>query len=611
MPSIRNIAIVAHVDHGKTTLIDAMLSQSGTFRSNQTVADRVMDSNDLERERGITILAKCTSLLWNDIRINVVDTPGHADFGGEVERILSMVDGAILLIDAAEGPLPQTKFVLMKALKLGLKPIVIINKIDRPDERHQEVLNEIFDLFVALEATDEQLDFPILYASGRNGWAVNDLEDEHKDLTPLFKKVVEHVPEAYSEEKINQPLSMLITTREYDSYLGRILTGRVETGVITPNMSVVVLNQKGEVVENGRIAKMLAFRGIDRVPEESATSGDIVAISGLEKATVADTICTTERQVVIPAEPVDPPKLSVTISANDSPLAGREGTKVTFRMIYDRLMREAEGNIAISVKMSDNKDSLEVAGRGELQIGVLIETMRREGFEMSISRPKVIFKTDPDTGARLEPFEEIYVDVDDEFSGTVVESLSNRKAEMTDMRPYGTGRTRLTFIGPSRGLVGYHGQFLTETRGTGVLNHIFYDYKPYAGAFESRRNGVLISNDQGEAVAYGLFNLEARGQLFIVPGDMVYEGMIIGEHTRPNDLVVNPLRAKQLSNMRASGKDEAVRLRPPVVLTLEQALTYIQSDERVEVTPKNIRLRKAILDPNDRKKASRQNESAL
>lgn len=608
MPSIRNIAIVAHVDHGKTTLIDAMLSQSGTFRSNQNVAERVMDSNDLERERGITILAKCTSLLWNGTRINVVDTPGHADFGGEVERILSMVDGAILLIDAAEGPLPQTKFVLMKALKLGLRPIVVINKIDRSDERHQEVLNEIFDLFVALEASDEQLDFPILYASGRNGWAVNDLGDPHENLTPLFHKIVEHVPEAFNEAKTKEPLSMLVTTREYDPYLGRILTGRISTGTITPNMYVQVLNQKGEVVENGRIAKMLAFRGIERVPEESAIAGDIVAISGLEKATVADTICASERSVVIPAEPVDPPKLSVTIAANDSPLSGREGSKVTFRMIYDRLMREAEGNIAISVKMAENKDSVEVAGRGELQIGVLIETMRREGFEMSISRPKVIFKTDPETGARLEPFEEIYIDVDNEYSGTVVESLSNRRAEMTDMRPYGTGRTRLTFVGPSRGLVGYHGLFLTETRGTGVLNHIFCGYKNYTGPFESRRTGVLISNDQGEAVAYGLFNLEPRGKLFITPGDMVYEGMIIGEHTRPNDLVVNPLRAKQLSNMRASGKDEAIRLSPPTVMTLEQALTYIQDDERVEVTPKNIRLRKAILDPNDRKKASRREE---
>lgn len=608
MTSIRNIAIVAHVDHGKTTLIDAMLAQSGTFRSNQTVAERVMDSNDLERERGITILAKCTSLMWNETRINVVDTPGHADFGGEVERILNMVDGAVLLIDAAEGPLPQTKFVLMKALRLGLRPIVVINKIDRPDERHQEVLNEVFDLFVSLDATEEQLDFPILYASGRNGWAVKSLDDPRENLAPLFDTILEHVPEAYSPVKAAEPFSMLITTREYDSYLGRILTGRIESGVAKPNMFIQVLNQQGEVVENGRIAKLMAFRGIERVPEEMATAGDIVTIAGLEKATVADTLSEPGANAVIPADPVDPPKLAMTISVNDSPLAGREGTKVTFRMIYDRLMREAEGNIAISVKMSDHKDSLIVAGRGELQLGVLIETMRREGFEMSISRPKILMQTDPETGAKLEPFEEIYVDVDDEFSGAVVQSLSERKAEMTDMRPCGTGRTRITFVGPSRGLIGYNGQFLTETRGTGVLNHIFCDYRPYVGPFESRRNGVLISTEAGEGVAYGLFNLEPRGDLFIVPGDKVYEGMIIGEHTRPNDLCVNPVKCKQLSNMRASGKDEAVRLRPPRLMTLEQALTYIEDDERVEVTPKTIRLRKAILDPNDRKKASRKAE---
>lgn len=608
MTSIRNIAIVAHVDHGKTTLIDAMLAQSGTFRSNQTVAERVMDSNDLERERGITILAKCTSLIWKDTRINVVDTPGHADFGGEVERILNMVDGAVLLIDAAEGPLPQTKFVLMKALRLGLRPIVVINKIDRPDERHQVVLNEVFDLFASLDATEEQLDFPVLYASGRNGWAVKSLGDPRENLAPLFDMILAHVPEAYSPEKAAQPFSMLITTREYDPYLGRILTGRIESGVAKPNMFVQVLNQEGEVVENGRIAKLMAFRGIERVPEESATAGDIVTIAGLEKATVADTLSEPGTQAVIPADPVDPPKLAMTISVNDSPLAGREGTKVTFRMIYDRLMREAEGNIAISVTMSDHKDSLVVAGRGELQLGVLIETMRREGFEMSISRPKILMQIDEVTGAKMEPFEEIYVDVDDEYSGTVVQSLSERKAEMTDMRPCGTGRTRITFVGPSRGLIGYNGQFLTETRGTGVLNHIFCDYRPYTGAFESRRNGVLISTENGEGVAYGLFNLEPRGDLFIVPGDKVYEGMIIGEHTRPNDLCVNPVKCKQLSNMRASGKDEAVRLRPPRLMTLEQALTYIEDDERVEVTPKTIRLRKAILDPNDRKKASRKAE---
>ena len=608
MTSIRNIAIIAHVDHGKTTLIDSMLNQSGTFRSNQNVSERVMDSNDLEKERGITILAKCTSLVWNDVRINVVDTPGHADFGGEVERILNMVDGAVLLIDAAEGPLPQTKFVLMKALKLGLKPIVVINKIDRADERHLEVLDEIFDMFVALDANDEQLDFPVLYASGRNGWAVKEINDEKKDLMPLFETILHKVPEAFNAEKSQQPFSMLVTTREYDSYLGRILTGRIDSGTLTPNTFVQAINQNNDVVENGRIAKILAFRGIERVPTETATAGDIVAIAGLEKATVADTLSLPSDPIVIKADPVDPPKLSITIAANDSPLAGREGTKVTFRMIVDRLMKEAEGNIAISVKLSEKKDSVIVAGRGELQLGVLIETMRREGFEMSISRPKVVFKNDETTGELLEPYEEIFVDVDDEFSGTVVESLSNRKAEMTDMRPCGTGRTRITFVGPSRGLVGYNNQFLTETRGTGVLNHLSHGYKPYAGSLEGRRNGVLISTDNGVAVAYGLFNIEPRGQLFINPGDNVYEGMIIGEHTRQNDLTVNPLKSKQLTNMRASGKDEAIKLRPPVVMSLEQALTYIEDDERLEVTPKTIRIRKAILDPNDRKKAERQAE---
>jgi GTP-binding protein len=586
-----------------------MLKQSGTFRSNQNVVERVMDSNDLERERGITIMAKCTSLIWDGVKINIVDTPGHADFGGEVERILGMVDGAVLLIDAAEGPLPQTKFVLMKALRLGLRPIVTINKIDRADERHQDVLNEVFDLFVALDAKSEQLDFPILYASGREGWCVEDLAIARKDLSPLFNKILTHVPEAAELEKRNSPFSMLVTTREYDPYLGRILTGKIESGEVRPNMLVHSFNQKGEVVETGRIAKILTFQGIERIPVEEAGAGEIVVLAGLEKSTVADTIADPNSPTVITADQLDPPKLSITISANDSPLAGTEGTKVTFRMIVDRLRREAEGNVAISVQMSPNNESMIVAGRGELQLGVLLETMRREGFEMSISRPKVVFQRDPETNELLEPFEEIFVDVDNEYAGAIVESLSNRRAEMTDMRPYG-GRTRIIFIGPAHGLVGYNSQFLTETRGTGVLNHIFHGYKPYTGPFEARRNGVLISTDHGEAVAYGLFNLEARGQLFIQPGDKVYEGMIIGEHTRPNDLAVNPLRAKQLSNMRASGKDEAIKLRPPLIMTLEQALTYIQDDERLEITPKTIRLRKAILDPNERKKASRRQEAA-
>lgn len=603
MSNIRNIAIIAHVDHGKTTLVDNMLKQSGTFRDNQTVAERAMDSNALERERGITILAKCTSVFWNDYRINIVDTPGHADFGGEVERILSMVDGVVLLVDAAEGPMPQTKFVLSKALKLGLNPIVVINKIDRPDARISEVINEILDLFIALDANDTQLDFPIMYASGRAGFAVKELADEHKDLTPLFDLITNYVPAPNADE--TQAFSMLVTTREYNSYLGRILTGRIYSGSVKVNQSVKVLNREGKLLENTRITKLLAFRGLERVPIEEAHAGDIIAIAGIENATVADTICALEVADPLPSLPIDPPTLAMSFSVNDSPLAGQEGSKLTSRMLGDRLMREIEGNVAIRVSQSADKDSFEVAGRGELQLGVLIETMRREGFELSIGRPRVLYKND-DNGQRLEPIEEIQVDVDDEFVGVVVESLSMRKAEMTDMRPSGGGKTRITFLGPSRGLIGYHGQFLTETRGSGIMNRAFDSYGPYKGSIPGRRNGVLISNGQGEAVAYALWNLEDRGKMFIKPGEKVYEGMIIGEHSRDNDLEVNPLKAKQLSNVRAAGKDEAIRLTPPVLMSLEQALAYIEDDEKVEVTPKCIRIRKAVLDPNQRKRASKQ-----
>lgn len=603
MSNIRNIAIIAHVDHGKTTLVDNMLKQSGTFRDNQTVAERAMDSNALERERGITILAKCTSVFWKDYRINIVDTPGHADFGGEVERILSMVDGVVLLVDAAEGPMPQTKFVLSKALKLGLNPIVVINKIDRPDARISEVINEILDLFIALDANDKQLDFPIMYASGRAGFAVKELSDEHKDLTPLFDLITNYVPAPNADE--TQAFSMLVTTREYNSYLGRILTGRVYSGSVKVNQSVKVLNREGKLLENTRITKLLAFRGLERVPIEEAHAGDIIAIAGIENATVADTICAPEVMDPLPSLPIDPPTLAMSFSVNDSPLAGQEGSKLTSRMLGDRLMREIEGNVAIRVSQSADKDSFEVAGRGELQLGVLIETMRREGFELSIGRPRVLYKND-ENGQKLEPIEEIQVDVDDEFVGVVVESLSMRKAEMTDMRPSGGGKTRITFLGPSRGLIGYHGQFLTETRGSGIMNRAFDSYGPYKGSIPGRRNGVLISNGQGEAVAYALWNLEDRGKMFIKPGEKVYEGMIIGEHSRDNDLEVNPLKAKQLSNVRAAGKDEAIRLTPPVLMSLEQALAYIEDDEKVEVTPKCIRIRKAILNPNERKRASKQ-----
>lgn len=597
---IRNIAIIAHVDHGKTTLVDNMLKQSGTFRANQQVAERAMDSNDLERERGITILAKCTSLNWNNFKINIVDTPGHADFGGEVERILSMVDGVIILVDAAEGPLPQTKFVLGKALKLGLRPIVVINKIDRQDARPEEVLNEIFDLFVAMDASDEQLEFPILYASGRNGWAVRELDEAQESLIPMFELITNHVP--CPKQKDEGSFSMLVTTLEYDPYLGRILTGRVETGSAKVNMPIRVLNQASEQVEQGRISKLLSFRGLERVPVEEAKAGDIIAIAGLEKATVADTICTLEISQPIKAQPIDPPTLAMTFSINDSPLAGQEGTKLTSRVLRDRLMREAEGNVAIRITESSDKDAFEVAGRGELQLGVLIETMRREGFEMSISRPRVLFKVDEVIGQRLEPIEEIVIDVDEDYVGSVVEALSLRKAEMKDMFPSGGGKTRIIFHGPSRGLIGFHGQFLTITRGTGVMNRLFHSYGAYKGGIEGRANGVLISNGTGEAVAYALWNLEDRGVMFIEPGAKVYEGMIIGENSRDNDLEVNPLKAKQLSNVRAAGKDEAIRLTPPKIMTLEQAITYIEDDERVEVTPKSIRIRKALLDPNERKR---------
>jgi GTP-binding protein len=606
--NIRNIAIIAHVDHGKTTLVDNMLKQSGTFRDNQAVAERVMDSNDLERERGITILAKCTSLFWpddnkQDIRINIVDTPGHADFGGEVERILSMVNGVVLLVDASEGPMPQTKFVLSKALKLGLNPIVVINKVDRPDKRISEVVDEVFELFMALDATDQQLDFPIVYASGRAGWASLQLEQHSDNLAPLFDLIVKQVPAPTGDAE--QPFTMLITTREYDSYLGRILTGRIYSGIAQTNQAVKVLNRDNNSVETGRISKILSFRGLERVPTDSAIAGDIITIAGLNNATVADTVCDPEVNTAIPATPIDPPTLAMTFSANDSPLAGQEGTKLTSRVIGERLMREAEGNVAIKITQSADKDSYEVAGRGELQLGVLIETMRREGFELSISRPRVLYKTD-ENNTKLEPIEEIQVDVNDEFVGVVVQSLSERKAEMVDMRVSGVGKTRVTFIGPSRGLIGYHGQFLTETRGTGLMNRIFHSYGPYRGVIEGRKNGVLVSMENGTSAGYALWKLEDRGKMFIGHGEKVYRGMIIGEHNRDNDLEINPIKGKQLTNIRAAGKDEAIRLTPPVIMSLEKAISYIQDDEQVEITPTSLRLRKAQLDPTARKRSNKQ-----
>jgi GTP-binding protein len=599
---IRNIAIIAHVDHGKTTLVDQLLKQSGSVRENQQMAERAMDSNDQERERGITILAKCTSVEWNGVRINTVDTPGHADFGGEVERILSMVDGVVLLVDAAESVMPQTKFVLSKALKLGLKPIVVINKIDRSDAQPTETLESIFDLFLALEANDNQLDFHHLYASGRNGWAVNELEDERKDLSPLFRRIVEDVPppRPYQFATEDHPFKMLVTTLEADPYLGRILTGRIESGIITTNRNIKALNRDGEIIEKTRVTKLLAFRGLARVPVERAEAGDIVAIAGLEEATVADTLCDLTVNDPIPSHPIDPPTLAMTISVNDSPYAGREGDKVQSRVIRERLLREAEGNVALKVQETGD-GNFEVAGRGELQLGVLIESMRREGFELSISRPRVLFKTE--NGEKLEPIEEVTVDVDDAYTGIVIEKISMRKGEMTDMRPTGAGKTRIVFHGPARGLIGYHGEFLTDTRGTGVMNRMFLDYAPHKGSVGGRTNGVLISTEQGEAVTYGLWYIEERGKLFITTGAKVYEGMIIGQNAKDNDLDVNPLKSKQLTNIRTTSKDEAVKLTPIVPMTLEQAMAYIEDDELVEVTPLNIRLRKRALLPHLRKRA--------
>ncbi|WP_226018003.1 translational GTPase TypA [Novosphingobium sp. FKTRR1] len=610
---LRNIAIIAHVDHGKTTLVDQLFRQSGTFRDNQRVEERAMDSNDLEKERGITILAKPTSVEWTPegsdqpVRINIVDTPGHADFGGEVERILSMVDGVILLVDSSEGAMPQTKFVTGKALALGLKPIVVVNKVDRPDERIQEVLDEVFDLFVSLEANDEQLDFPVLYASGRNGYASEDPDRREGTLIPMFQKIVDHVPPPSLD--VDAPFTFLATLLDRDNFLGRVLTGRVQSGSIRVNDPIRALDMDGNIIEVGRASKLMTFRGLERVPVDEARAGDIISLAGLAVATVANTVAAPEVTVPIKAQPIDPPTLSMRFAVNDSPMAGREGSKVTSRMIRDRLEREGESNVAIKITESADKDSFEVAGRGELQLGVLIETMRREGFELGISRPRVLFGEDED-GNRTEPYETVLIDVDDEHAGTVVEKMALRKGEMIDMRPSGGGKTRVTFTAPSRGLIGYHGEFLSDTRGTGIMNRLFDKYGPYKGRIEGRKNGVLISNGAGEANAYALGPLEERGILFVGVGEALYEGMIIGENAKPDDLEVNPMKSKQLTNFRSTGKDDAIRLTPPKVMTLEQAIAYIDDDEMVEVTPKSIRIRKAILDPNERKKASRKKEAA-
>ena len=604
---IRNIAIIAHVDHGKTTLVDQLLKQSGSFREHQQVAERAMDRNDLERERGITILAKCTSVVWKDTRLNIIDTPGHADFGGEVERILNMVDGAIVLVDAAEGVLPQTKFVVGKALARGIRPIVVVNKVDRQDARPDEVHTEVFDLFAALGADDDQLDFPMLFASGRQGWADEELVGARKDLAPMFDLVLRHVPPPTVDH--DAPFAMIASILDYDNFLGRVLTGRVEQGRAKLNMPVRVLRSDGSTVETGRLTKLMGFRGLDRVTVDEVEAGDIIAVAGLTDATIPDTIGAPDLTGPLPATPVDPPTLAMTFRINDGPLGGREGKKVTSRQIRDRLFRETEGNVAIKITESQESEAFEVAGRGELQLGVLIETMRREGFELTIGRPRVLTRINEETGEREEPFEECLIDVDEPYSGVVVEKMSLRKGQMQDMRPSGGGKLRLTFMIPARGLIGYHGEFLTDTRGTGIMNRLFAGYQPWAGPMEGRLKGSLISSENGEAVQYSLFSLQERGTLFVDPGEKVYVGMILGEHSRANDLDVNPVREKKLTNIRAAGKDEALLLVPPRRMSLEQAIAYIEDDELVEVTPGAIRLRKRHLDPHDRKRADRRSDN--
>ncbi len=602
---IRNIAIIAHVDHGKTTLVDNMLKQAGTFRENERVEERVMDSGDIERERGITISAKPTSIQWGEYKINIVDTPGHADFGGEVERILSMVDGVVLLVDSAEGPLPQTKFVLSKALKLGLRPIVCINKVDRGDARPDEVLTETFDLFDKLGATDSQLDFPYLYSVGRDGWAVRDMNDEKKDLTPLFQLIVDHVPAPDCNGtrcQLDAPFRMLATTLEADPYVGRILTGKIESGTVRVGQPVRAINMNGDVVEQAKITKIIEHRGVEKVSRETASAGDIVVVAGFSKATVADTLCDLTVTEPIPALPIDPPTLTMTFFVNTSPLAGRSGgKKLTSRMIGERLFKEAETNIALKVTQSANNESFEVSGRGELQLGILIETMRREGFELSVSRPRVVTHTD-ENGNLLEPIEDVVIDVDDEFSGAVIEKMTMRKATITEMKPSGIGKSRIVFSAPSRGLIGYLSEFRTDTRGTGIMNRVFAEYGPYRGPISQYRPGVLVSMENGAAATYALFNLQPRGTLFIDPQTQVYSGMIIGEHSKENDLEVNPIKGKELTNMRSVTADEKLFLAPPRKMSLEEALSYIQDDELVEVTPDTIRLRKKELDSNIRKK---------
>ncbi|MBN8282688.1 translational GTPase TypA [Zoogloea sp.] len=599
--AIRNIAIIAHVDHGKTTLVDQLLRQSGTFRENQQVSERVMDSNDIEKERGITILSKNCAIQYGDTHINIVDTPGHADFGGEVERVLSMVDSVLLLVDSVEGPMPQTRFVTRKALGLGLKPIVVINKIDRPGARPDWVINHTFDLFDKLGATDEQLDFPIIYASGLNGFAMENLEDERTDMRPLFEAILKHVPAP--EVDADGPLQMQVCSLDYSTYMGQIGIGRIKRGRIKPNQEIVVM-YGDENRGKGKVSQILTFKGLERSPAESAEAGDIVLVAGIQQVNIGVTLCDPECLEGMTPIAVDEPTLTMNFMVNSSPLAGREGKFVTSRQIRERLEKELLKNVALRVNFTNDSDTFEVSGRGELHLTILLENMRREGYEMAVGRPRVVFK-DID-GVKCEPYEMLTVDVEEEHQGGVMEELGRRRGELQDMAPDGKGRVRLEYRIPARGLIGFQGEFLTMTRGTGLASHVFDDYGPMGGTLAERRNGVLISQNDGEAVAYALWNLQDRGRMFVSPGDALYEGMIIGIHTRDNDLVVNPIKGKQLTNVRASGTDEAVRLINPIQLTLESAIEFIADDEIVEITPKSIRLRKRFLKEHDRKRAARE-----
>ena len=593
---IRNIAIIAHVDHGKTTLVDAMLIQSGVFRENQVITERVMDSNDLEKERGITILSKNLSVQHGDLKINIVDTPGHADFGGEVERILKMVDSVLLLVDAFDGPMPQTRFVLKKSLDLGLKPIVVINKIDRPGSRPEEVVDMVFDLFCELNANEDQLDFPIVYASAKNGIAKHNLEDESDNLEPLFQMIGDKVDPPVCDA--SAPFQLLVTSIAYNKFIGRIATGKIFNGTLSAGQTVAHIDRDGKI-KSGRITKLLGYQGLQQVEIDEASAGDIVSIAGFEELGIGETLADIETPIALPYVAIDEPTLSMNFMVSNSPFAGREGKYVTSRNIRDRLMKELRTNVSLRVEDTDNTDTFKVSGRGELHLSILIENMRREGYEMSVSKPEVIFREID--GERCEPIEYLSIDVPEEYQGTVIEKLGTRKAEMTSMQTM-DGTNRLEFLIPARGLIGFRTEFLTDTRGTGVMNHTFHEYAPYKGPIIGRKNGVLIAMEAGETVAYALFGLQDRGILFVGPGVDVYEGMIIGQHAKENDLIVNSCKGKKLTNVRASGSDDAVRLVPPRNLSLEQALEYIDDDELVEITPKSIRLRKRYLDANDRKR---------